>query len=506
MFDYLFKRPMLFAGILCSTVSIISFYFSEFLFWLMIILSVVIGLLIYGKVHRKLIFVAVLTFVMCISCIVKQNYAKNISYYGDNACSAEFTVISTDYKSNDYYVSTAQVMESDVLPEGTKMSLFYKPLKLDEGVRIRANVRVKKISDDKNRQINYSNGVFIKGNLSDIEVLDNKSDFILNTTFKFKNYIKKQLFDNLGYNEASTLCAIIYGEREYFTDEFYGCVKSAGVSHVMVVSGLHLSIMVLLSVSLFGKIFYNPFIKGFAVIVTVMFLSLLCGFTMSILRAGVTYILMAIGIMIDRNGKGENHLGTAVTIILISNPYAVFNAAFGLSVLATFGILGVAVPILEYFKETKIMEKKIPRKIIQNILVSISATLMTLPLTIFLFGYVSVLTIITNLLISFAVTFAIYGVIFALVFSAIFPFLSDLFFLPAKTITLYINNVILYFGKLPFATVNTPRYILYIAIFVIFLIIWGLLACKNKRNVLRLKEMQDKILKEGGKTLNGNSF
>ncbi|MBQ1988345.1 MAG: ComEC/Rec2 family competence protein [Clostridia bacterium] len=506
MFDYLFKRPMLLSGILCGIIAGISFYFEGLILPIMLAVSVMMRLFIYYKADRKLIFISVLIFVMCLSCIHKQNYAKEISYYGDNACDGEFIVISTDYKSDDYYVSTAQVMKSDVLPEGTKMSVFYEPLKIEEGERISAKVRVKKISDRKNKQINYSNGIFLTGNLSEIEIIKDKEDFILNNTYKLKSYIKNQLFAHLGYKEASTLCALLYGDRGYFTNEFYDCVKSAGVSHIMVVSGLHLSIMVLLTVTLFEKLFYNRFIKGFAVILTVMFLSLVCGFTMSIMRAGITYLFMALGIMIDRKGPGENHLGTAVTIILIMNPYAIFNVAFRLSVLATFGILGIAIPVSEYVENTRLMKNKVVKSIILTVIVTLSAMIMTLPETISVFGYVSVVSVITNLLISSAVTFCIYAVIFALVFSAVFPFLADILYLPAMFITKYVNTVITYFGNLPFATIGMPEYTYYISVFMIFLIIWILLACKKRRNMLRLKEMQDKILKEGGKTLNGNSF
>ena len=270
MLEYLFKRPMLLSGILCGIIAGISFYFDFLILPLMLAISVIIGLFIYNKADGKLIFISVLLFVMCLSCINKQNYAKDISYYGDNACEAEFVIISTDYKSDDYYVSTTQVMKSSILPEGTKISVFYEPFKIEEGERISAKIRVKKITDTKNKKINYSNGIFLSGNISNIEIIKDKEDFIINSTYKFKSYIKNQLFANLGYNEASTLCALLYGDRAYFTNEFYGCVKSAGVSHIMVVSGLHLSIMVLLAVALFESLFYNLFLKGFAVIFTVI--------------------------------------------------------------------------------------------------------------------------------------------------------------------------------------------------------------------------------------------
>lgn len=506
MFDYIYKRPMLLTGVLCSIIAGISFYYPNMVALIMIVISVLIGLLVYFKMDKKLIFIAILVFVMCLSCVCKNNYAQKISYYGSNTGDGEFTIISTDYKCDDYYISTAQVMKSKTLPEGVKITVFYEPLKINEGERISAKVRAKKIIDKEDRKINYSNGVFLSGNLSEIKIIKNKEDFVLSGIYKLKSYIKNQLFSHLGYTEASTLCAMLYGERDYFTDEFYENVKSAGVSHIMVVSGLHLSVMVLLAVKLFERLFYNRFIKGFAIILTVMFLTVLCGFTMSILRAGITYLFMALGIMIDRKGPSENYLGIAVTVILLLNPYAVFNVAFGLSVLATFGILGIATPILSYFGESKLMKIRMSKTIISTIVVTLSATVMTLPLTISIFGYISVVSVITNLLISFAVTVSIYAVIFALVFSSFIPFLADIFYLPAFYVTKYVNSVIVYFGELPFAVMNTPQYTYYIAIFVIFLIIWGLLACKKRKNMLRLKEIQEKILKEGGKALNGNSF
>jgi hypothetical protein len=63
----------------------------------------------------------------------------------------------------------------------------------------------------------------------------------------------------------------------------------------------------------------------------------------------------------------------------------------------------------------------------------------------------------------------------------------------------YINFVINYFGELPFATINTPKWLAFVMVGVIVLILWLLIACKEKQNVLLLREMRFKKYVERGK-------
>ena len=64
------------------------------------------------------------------------------------------------------------------------------------------------------------------------------------------------------YDEAATVAAITIGDRSYFSDEFYSNIKKAGVSHVMVVSGMHLSVIVGLTAFFIKKHFYNKCLRA----------------------------------------------------------------------------------------------------------------------------------------------------------------------------------------------------------------------------------------------------
>ena len=107
------------------------------------------------------------------------------------------------------------------------------------------------------------------------------------------------------------------------------------------------------------------------IFIAVIIVSAVCGFTMSIIRAGVTYILIALSLVLGRSNTPANTLGAAVSLVLLNNPYAIFNVAFQLSVLSTFGILVVAVPCIDFIKENEYVKNKVLFYLISSSLISI---------------------------------------------------------------------------------------------------------------------------------------
>ena len=130
---------------------------------------------------------------------------------------------------------------------------------------------------------------------------------------------------------------------------------------------------------------------------------------------------------------------------------------------------------------------------------TLSASLLTLPITIYIFGYTSTVSVFTNLLISLAVTADIYLAVSALLLSSIFPFWSKFFFLPCSLVTRYVNLVINFLGSMPFSVIRLPEIFAFLAGILIFTVMWVLLACKNRINMLKLEEIRTKIIKEGGR-------
>ena len=157
----------------------------------------------------------------------------------------------------------------------------------------------------------YSEGIFLRGKLRDIRVEKGNDDPVLQKIRNVRSYIKNTLFSAMSRDEAAALTAVTIGDRSYFTDEFYANVKKAGVSHVMVVSGMHLSVIVGLTAVAVKKYFYNKYLRALTMLATVLFMAAVCGSTKSILRAGFCSLFLAVSILSERDNTTENSLGGA---------------------------------------------------------------------------------------------------------------------------------------------------------------------------------------------------
>lgn len=504
MRDYLKKRPMLLCGalsVICSAVSLTS----DTLFVIACVaVSLMLALTILFKARAELILVFFMLIPLMINTVKLRADINKSEKTDQMTVACRLCICDITYESNDFCVAEAEIL-SGQLEKGSKLSLTYSDTELYVGQVVEAKLKLRNI-DSEYRDIYYSKKIFLRGSMSDIKAVPEYDDFVLTEVQKVRQYIKDTLFSNMGYNEASTLCALTFGDNSYFTDEFYSNVKGAGVSHVMVVSGMHLSILVMLFTAVFEKIFYNRYFKAFCMVLITMFLTALCGFTMSMLRAGVTYILMALALVIKRPNNCENTLGAAVSLILTVSPNAVLSAAFQLSVASTFGILCVALPIMKYITESELIKSTVVNSIISAVLVTLSALVLTLPIVIRLFGYVSNVSVITNLLISYAVTLVLWLSVTALIINLFMPFVASVVFIICSAVTKYINWVINYFGSQEISVTIVPEKYWIWAVAVIILIFWVLIACKNRRYMIKLEQMDKKISEESGASVKWQQF
>lgn len=204
---------------------------------------------------------------------------------------------------------------------------------------------------------------------------------------------------------AGLMIAVLTGDKAYLSDEFYDAARYSGVSHLMAVSGLHLSLWVFIVGAVLEikgrKEKYPYIIMLFAVIFMMNFASL----SGSVKRAGLMTILYLIGKILGRNADALNSLGFALTAIILHNPYAIYDVGFMLSLFSTLGILVMAFPLSNRLlrNNNAILEGTFSLKLLtavtESILVSLSVALFTLPITTYYFGYISSVSVITNLII-----------------------------------------------------------------------------------------------------------
>ena len=273
--------------------------------------------------------------------------------------------------------------------------------------------------------------------------------------------------------QASVISALMTGDKAEIPDDIYENFRKAGISHIIVLSGTHTSVMVsfvfVLIMLVTGK---RKRLSALITAVFVLLYMMTVGFTPSVSRAGIMQIIFLFGIVLARRYEPINSLGLAVFIITMVNPYAAADVSFLLSFSATLGILLLFGRIKNYLydriqtgKAERVLNRKWIRltpllKALSVIFAfSVSAYIFTLPVCILYFRQITVYSVFANMLISSAVTALIISTMIMLIlhFSVVFSFLALPFILFCGLLTNYIISVSQIVSSLPFAQINAAR-------------------------------------------------
>ena len=193
--------------------------------------------------------------------------------------------------------------------------------------------------------------------------------------------------------EAEFLTALLLGVREDPADPLVGKFRSAGVSHVLALSGMHLGI-----VAGFVLLIARPFFgTGKAYLLTIPLLCVyiwIVGLRPSMMRAGIMYGLMCVRAVGTRRPDSLSVLAVALICVSLIDPSSVSSLSFQLSFLALLGIMTVgsacAGPV----------SSRLPKAVALPLSMSVGAQIATAPVVAARFGMLHPIGIITSVIIS----------------------------------------------------------------------------------------------------------
>lgn len=168
-------------------------------------------------------------------------------------------------------------------------------------------------------------------------ITENKLNFFSNFINLLKNNMKSNINKILNKDEAALCIGILIGDRESISDETESNFKKSNLTHMLAVSGSHITYIIVAMASMLSKTG-----KKFTKITTIIFLiffTAITGFTASVERATIMGILVLIASLINRKSDTINNLGISSLIILICNPYTITDMGFLLSYGGTIGIV-----------------------------------------------------------------------------------------------------------------------------------------------------------------------
>jgi ComEC/Rec2-related protein len=230
-------------------------------------------------------------------------------------------------------------------------------------------------------------------------------------------YLKRNVEGTfIGY-QGDVMKAFVLGDKSALSQDCKDAFKRSGIYHILAVSGLHISILTQLISLLVAKVGLGRRCGACFSIVGSLLFGAVVGFSPSVLRSVTMTIVYFLGQLVAREPDSLNSLGLAAIILLVKNPYAVFDVGFELSFLATWGII-----VLAPFVNKRLQNLPFSSTFRGWISVSVGANLATLPILVSRFGEISLVSPLTNLFLACLLPFCFASV---LIFAVIKPLLVN---------------------------------------------------------------------------------
>ncbi len=247
-----------------------------------------------------------------------------------------------------------------------------------------------------------------------------KIDINENISMQYK--IKNSLFDRIEKLNSPYLYAFILGDTSFIDSSIKSTYQSNGISHLLAISGMHITLLFSTIYRLLEKIKRTKFNILF-VFILLFFYLFLVNFTPSSIRAGLMFIVL----LLFKKMKSYKVLIFIFALLISINPYYVYNIGFLLSFIVSFYIL--------FFND--LIKGNYFQKLLMTSLIAFIASM---PVIIYNYNSINLLSVFFNLIFVPFVTYLVFPLSFV---SLLFGFSRMYIFF-----TGIMENLSLFFDKL----------------------------------------------------------
>ena len=224
--------------------------------------------------------------------------------------------------------------------------------------------------DETDRLTAYADGIALNAEYEKSFVSLGQSSSFRARTARLQKRLSAALRQGMAEGPAGVLAAMVTGDRAHLSKELRTAYRGAGLSHVLVVSGMHVSI---LCGDVLGRLLPKRKKKlrsylsrrGKALFSAVLALLLVgvTGCTPSVLRAAGAVWLSALGVWVYGPPDALTSLGVAGVLMTAGNSYAVCDIGFELSFTAVVGTLAGSAVVRrsQELREQRRAKQKRPR-------------------------------------------------------------------------------------------------------------------------------------------------
>ena len=295
--------------------------------------------------------------------------------------------------------------------------------------------------------------------------------------FNIRQWVLQRLVQYIKSPDASGVAqALLIGYRGDLDKALVEQYANTGVVHIIAISGMHLGMIYTLLLVLLkplGQSRRMQVLRLVIVLAIIWLFSFLTGAAPSITRAAIMFTLLSVGQLLYKNSSIYNTLSAAAILLLLINPYNLWDVGFQLSFAAVLSIAVFYQPILHWWTP----KNWLLSKLWQLMAVTISAQLLTLPFGVYHFHQFPVYFLLANLVAVPLSGLALYGLLLLLEFCWWPAAASAIGWLTAQMLVA-LNLFIQWVNGLPFTTLSHIQISLLQAALLLLLILmlawWGL--------------------------------
>ncbi len=380
-------------------------------------------------------------------------------------------------------------------------------------------------STEESCNLQYGDVIGFRARINEIDAPRNPMEMDIRQVLHYQNFhhrafVKKEEWQKIGENEgniimryayisqawcvtqikefvkntddAGVACALIIGFTDDISDEIKEAYINTGAMHVLSVSGLHVGLLYALLEGAFRRVrSKSKAWKWLQMLIQLLFVwgfSLATGASAAVLRAAVMLTMVIVGKAIKRDANTMNTLASAAFLLLLFQPYLLFNIGFQLSFLAVGGLLIFYPPLYELIAiDFNIQKPRTPAEMRKNwwlakltyildwawqvTAVGLAAQIVTLPLSLYYFHQFPMYFWLSGWAVIPLATLALWvGVLLFLVVKI--PYLNTLVGIVLGSIVWLMNKSLLLIEKLPFALLD-GLYLAYFDMILFYFAIFG---------------------------------
>lgn len=214
---------------------------------------------------------------------------------------------------------------------------------------------------------------------------------------------------SLPKREADVLNGILLGERTDLPNALRDDFERTGTTHILATAGLHVGIVVLLLLTglRFLRIANRP--AHFVAFSLLILFALMAGGRPSVVRAIVIACVYLLGTLLEREPNLANALALAALILLIGNPYNLYDPGFQMSfatVITIVLLMPYATSAIKRIESTVrgdwpgvIAVKRGVETMVACFFLALAAQLGALPLLAYYFNEISLVSVLANTLV-----------------------------------------------------------------------------------------------------------